>query len=370
MRYILFLCLLVFLSCNNQSNQSTNSAKEEFKAKRGVNISHWLSQSRVRGEERAAYFTEEDVKFIASIGYDHIRLPIDEEQMWDEEGNKETEAFHLLHNALGWAKKQKLDVIVDLHIIRSHYFNSDDNTLWTDPKEQEKFNDLWRDLSGEFKKYPITDVAYELMNEAVADDPEDWNRLVANAITAVRKTEPERIIVVGSNMWQHYDTFHQLKVPDDPNLILSFHFYKPFLLTHYKTRWNDIRFYEGPVHYPGMTVHDEDITPELQEYLNNEPNRNRDFTIETIREMFQEPIRVAMDKGLPLYCGEFGCYPTVQEEDLLRWYEDMIMVLEECDIGWANWDYKGGFGIADSKTREPKKELIKTLLGEEAILGL
>ncbi len=220
------------------------------------------------------------------------------------------------------------------------------------------------------KKYPVTDVAYELMNEAVADDPEDWNKLVANAIAAVRETEPERIIVVGSNRWQHYDTFHQLKIPDDPNIILSFHFYNPFLLTHHTAGWTNIKFYEGPVHYPGKSVLDKDITSELQEYLDSDPGRNRDFSIETMREMFLEPLTMAKEKGLPLYCGEFGCLPVVPEKDRLQWYADMIQVLEENDIGWANWDYKGGFGIADRRTREPKKELIKTLLGEEAILGL
>jgi len=371
MRNLIFLILTVFFSSSTQIKNESTFVKDKFTAKKGVNISHWLSQSSLRGTERAEFITEEDFEFIASLGYDHVRLPIDEVQIWDEEGNKETEAFRLLHNALGWASKYKLDVIVDLHIIRSHYFNNlEAITLWKDPVEQEKFCDLWRDLSSELKGYPLTEVAYELMNEAVADDPEDWNKLIAKAIAAVRETEPERIIVVGSNEWQHWDTFHQLKVPDDPNLILSFHFYKPFLLTHHTARWTDIKFFEGPVHYPGWTVKKEDITPELQEYIDKEPHRYRNFTIETMREMFQEPLTLAKEKGLPLYCGEFGCLPVVPEKDRLQWYADMIEVLEENDIGWANWDYKGGFGIADRRTREPRKKLIKTLLGKKAIRDL
>ena len=49
----------------------------------------------------------------------------------------------------------------------------------------------------------------------------------------IREREPHRKIVVGSNMWQHVDTFHQLKVPDDQDIILSFHFYRPHIFTHY-----------------------------------------------------------------------------------------------------------------------------------------
>ena len=47
---------------------------KEFEVKRGVNISHWLSQSEDRGKVRAKKFTREDVKFIAEAGFDHIRI--------------------------------------------------------------------------------------------------------------------------------------------------------------------------------------------------------------------------------------------------------------------------------------------------------
>jgi endoglucanase len=29
------------------------------------------------------------------------------------------------------------------------------------------------------------------------------------------------------------------------------------------------------------------------------------------------------------------------------WYRDMISVFAEHGIAWANWDYKGGFGLVD-----------------------
>mgnify|MGYP007105739987 CR=1 FL=1 len=41
--------------------------KNNFSVKRGVNISHWLSQSNVRGENRAVFFTEADVKFLSDL---------------------------------------------------------------------------------------------------------------------------------------------------------------------------------------------------------------------------------------------------------------------------------------------------------------
>ena len=59
---------------------------------------------------------------IKELGFDHIRLPIDEVQFWDEQGNRLDEAWQLMTNALDWAVKHNLRVIVDLHTLRSHSF--------------------------------------------------------------------------------------------------------------------------------------------------------------------------------------------------------------------------------------------------------
>ena len=55
--------------------------------------------------------------------------------------------------------------------------------------------------------------------------------------------------------------------------------------------------------------------------------------------------RRARELGLQLYCGEFGCLPHVERADRLKYYEDIVSVFEENNIGWCNWEYKGDFGI-------------------------
>src|SRR5262245_16739759 len=107
------LCVLLF-SPSLITWPDGNNVANEFVFKRGTNISHWLSQSSARGEQRKNYFTEKDVKYLASIGFDHIRIPVDEEQMWKEDGTKDAEAFSLLKQALDWCSKYKLDAVVDL----------------------------------------------------------------------------------------------------------------------------------------------------------------------------------------------------------------------------------------------------------------
>ncbi len=335
--------------------------KEVFSVKRGVNISHWLSQSNRRGEARRAWFTEKDVQFLAGLGLDHLRIPIDEEQMWDEQGNQEPEAFELLNNALDWCERYHLRAIVDLHILRSHHFNEAEKPLWTQPEAQERFFQCWRELSAALKNRPLHMVAYELMNEPVADDPEDWNKLVAKATAVVRENEPERVIVIGSNRWQSADTFDQLRVPEgDRNILLSFHMYEPFALTHHQASWTNIRDYTGPVHYPGITVREEDLQAFPAEIQAIMKPHVRHFDRQSIVELIQKPLALAKKTGLALYCGEWGCLPTVPPEDRLAWYRDARSVFEEHGIGWANWDYKGSFGIVDQEGN-PKNDLIEVL---------
>ena len=345
------------------SSPTWAAEQDGFAIRRGVNVSHWLSQSGRRGQERREFFREKDVEYIASLGYDHIRLPVDEEQLWDEAGDKEAEAFALLHKGIGWAKEYDLRVVVDLHILRSHHFNAQEKPLWTDPKAQEKFLSLWRDLSAELRQYPVDLVAYELMNEPVADDPEAWNRLVARVVAVIRENEPDRKIVIGSNRWQSVPTFDELRIPKgDRNIILSFHFYIPMLITHYQAGWTSVGRYKGPVDYPGRLVAPDEIETLDEGVARTVRNNNGVYNRERLEELLAKPLKKAEQLDLPLYCGEWGAYSRAPEGPRMRWYRDVRANLEKHGIAWANWDYKGGFGIV-GRDGEPNEDLIEALLG-------
>jgi endoglucanase len=333
---------------------------DPFPLRRGTNISHWLSQSKVRGAARRAYFQRQDAAFLAGLGLDHLRIPVDEEQLFTEAGQPEPEAFELLNSALDWCDEFSLRAVVDLHILRSHHFNAKEKPLWTKPEAQEGFFECWRRISGQIGRRSPLKVAYELMNEPVADDPEQWNVLVDKACQAVRKLEPERRIVIGSNKWQSYDTLHQLRVPaEDRNIILSFHYYHPMVLTHYQAGWTKVGEYKGPIAYPGRLVPEEQLNaqpPDLKRALS--PERIV-FDRKNMIEMIAKPLEVARKLNLPLYCGEWGCIDKAPMAPRVRWYEDMRAVLEENQIGWATWDYKGGFGLV--KNGQPVTPVIRAL---------
>ena len=353
--------ILTYLPAN--SLVKDDSGKKSFIIKKGVNVSHWLSQTEIRGEERAAYVTEKDFIKIAELGFDHVRIPIDEEQFWDEDGKKEEDAFELLHNAIKWSMANNLKVIVDLHILRSHHFNIADNRqLWDDPSLQEEFIGFWKQLSDELEDYPLDFIAYELLNEAVSDNPDDWNNLLKKAYAEVRKLEPDRVIVIGSNRYQIVETFEDLKVPaGDPNIILSFHYYNPMLLTHYKAPWTGVYGYEGEVSYPGYTIDKKTWDALDNSYRQKNSAYYKYYDKEVMEKDILKAVKVARANSLPLYCGEFGCFPSTPVELRAKLYKDLIEIFNKHNIAWSHWNYKNDFPLV-TEDLEPISELVNALL--------
>ena len=357
----------------------TTDGVNNFRIKRGTNVSHWQSQSEARGDARRLHIQEDDFERLAQLGFDFVRIPIDEQQFWDEEGNKLPEAWDLLTKALDQARKHNLRAIVDLHIIRSHYFNAvneggeDTNTLFTSEKSQQDLINLWQQLSEVLHEYSNDWVAYEFMNEPVADDHEQWNRLIAKVHKALREIEPQRTLVIGSNRWQGYETMKYLRVPEgDKNIILSFHYYNPMLLTHYGAWWTPIGQYKGKVNYPGILVSKEDYeaqTPEVKKLLEQDGYLTQVWDINKIREDFKDAIAVAKKYDLQLFCGEWGVYEPVDRELAYRWTRDMLTVFDEFGIAWTTWCYDADFGFWDQQRHTYKDRPLVELLMEGKALG-
>ena len=327
------IAMALFLStaCFAQAGKVNN-----FRIKRGTNVSHWLSQSEQRGEARRLHIQEDDFARLEELGFDFVRIPIDEVQFWDEKGNKLPEAWDLLNNALDWSRKHNLRAIVDLHIIRSHYFNAVNeadqaaNTLFTSEKAQQDLINLWYQLSDFLKNRSCDWVAYEFMNEPV----------------------------------QGHETMKYLKVPEgDKNIVLSFHYYNPMLLTHYGAWWTPLGKYKGKVHYPGVLVSKEDfeaapdeIKADLKQYT------EQVWDINTIRAQFKDAIEAAKKYDLQLFCGEWGVYEPVDRELAYNWTRDVLTVFDEFNIAWTTWCYDADFGFWDQQRHSFKDYPLVELL--------
>ncbi|HNY30766.1 MAG TPA: cellulase family glycosylhydrolase [Fibrobacteria bacterium] len=317
---------------------------------RGVNLSHWLSQSDRRGKARREWTTREDLARIRSMGFDHVRLPLDEEQLWMPDGTREAEAWDLLEDALDWAGMEGLAVVCDLHVLRSHHFNQTSvPALYADPSELNRFCQMWRELAVVLGARRPDMVALEILNEAVARQDEDWNRVSTAAWRAIRETAPGHTIVLGSNWYCMCKTFPQLAVPDDPNLILTFHFYNPMFITHFQAEWTPQGAWKGGISYPGY--HWPQGVPEGLDADLAERMRKANETAwgpQAMLDEIQDPLAKAAVTGHGLYCGEFGVIKDAPPAIRNAWLSDAVSCFESHGIGWAMWDWKGIFGVVDA----------------------
>jgi len=377
LHHILLLLAFLAMSAPIVSAEPASSPQNPagFAIKRGINISHWLSQD-FGWAPREKWFTEKDVRFIAKQGFDHIRLPVDEKELWSADGRPIESEFKRLVTAIDWCQKAGLRVIVDLHTLNSHHFNAANEglkiTLWSNPAEQEHLLALWRDLAAHLRHFPVDFLAYEVLNEPVADNPDDWNKLFAKCYAMLRKDEPNRVFVFGANRWQMPENVPFLKVPEgDKNNILSFHTYVPMLFTHYKADWVPTKVYTGPVNYPGPIVDKATFEHLAKAYdanvLNQIGNASENWGPARLRQEYEPAFRRAKELGLQLYCGEFGCLPTVPRAARLAYYRDVVGIYEAEGIAYANWEYKGDFGIYEwlglkDLCGKPDKELIQILV--------
>jgi endoglucanase len=322
----------------------------DFKIAKGVNIGNWLSQSWVMGEQRAKIFTEEDIELLAANGFDHIRLPVDEAQLFNADMTLNGSTVDLIHKTIDGCIGHGLKVIFDLHILRSFHFLDNDAPLWKSPEEQDKLVNMWRDIQGILCGYPVTSVAYEILNEAVAPTDEQWSELMLRVVSMIRETEKDRVIVLGANMQNQVGHVKNIIVPEgDKNIILSFHFYEPLLITHYQASWTPLRdlHFIAPMQYPGQLIPD-DVYDALNDGEKAAVEQyNHSYDKEWMRRMWQEAVDYAKAKDLTLYLGEFGCLVNCGEEVRLAWLKDVVDLCRELGIPYSLWEYNSQFGFAD-----------------------
>ncbi len=362
----LLLILLLFIAPPSFSAPKADKGKAKpvattpFDYHKGINISTWLSHVHSKpGKQRREYFTRADFQQLVDMGFDHFRLPVDEKQLFDVNGARIEETFELIHNAINWCKETSTRIILDFHMFREK-----ESYIWTHPKEQERLIGLWKKLSAEFGKYPNTLLAYEIFNEPRVPDDQLWNEWSTRLINTLRKKEPERIIFLASNRTNSVSTFGSLTFPpNDPNIILSFHFYYPYLLTHYKANFfSRLKDIDIEITYPGRIISDsvrQSITDE--EWRKIEAYQGV-YDRETLLKRILPAIEKARASGLRIHCGEFGCNFLYPDWDLqYRWTQDMVSIFREYDIPYTWWGYRASFGIFDNNRRIKDQRIVDVL---------
>ena len=276
------------------------------------------------------FFTEEDVKYIRSLGATVVRLPLNYRHFESDARPFEylEEGFLRLDQAVEWCARHGLYVILDLHACPGwqntdwHSDNASRHSLfWTHPHFQERFVALWQQFAGRYQGNPAI-AGYNLMNEPVTNTPfgrfssvynPNWeviNRIYRRTVEAVRAIDAEHIIFLEGDYYSQ--RFAGFEPPFAPNLVYSSHNY------------NHAGF--GPGRYPGVI-------------------KGVDWNLDMQRKVIgeSEGLQWTRKQNVPLWVGEFGAAYNGPAEEIpyrLRAMDDQLTAYDENRLHWTTWTYK------------------------------
>jgi endoglucanase len=341
-RLLLPLLCLVCLGTITAVHAATDPV---YTFKKGVNISHWLSQNGEHMTYGAPWFGESDVDWISKQGFDHIRLPVDFRECLAPDGSLDEATLKPIENAIRWARTRGLGVVLDAHFLPGADFNSvgGDNRAYTDAAVQEKAANVWRQMARHFAGEGPS-VRFEILNEPVAKENTDLNPFMAHMLAAIRESNPTRIVYVTSNKWSSFHTIGDVVLPDDPNIALTIHFYEPLIFTHQRASWAGYKDTLPAVTFPGTVP---DLTGYTLPTYHSNFHAGDVINADQIGETFSKVSAWLADHApkIEVYLGEFGVYDPAGADSKRRWIETVRKDAETRGWGWAVWDYNAGFGV-------------------------
>lgn len=357
---ILLLSPLCLLRAGSNQLNEVMTDYTVFPIQRGINISNCFEEDVISIDKLENNFPKDILINLRTHGLDHVRIPISERNILDENLSPIDSTMSLLHERISFCHRIGLKTILDLHISRVHRFGNNSNMLFTDSLARIHFMKVWLALENEFCKEPTDSLAYECLNEPAApttNHHQMWNDIIAEWIRLIRRKEPNRILFVGFNRGNQLWTSSFLKVPKDHNLVLTFHYYQPSPLTHYKAVWTAYKNFNGNVNYPGQLFTNREVMSMtdstkiiFRDYINQTFDKSR------IAKDLSEAVKVANRLGLQLNCSEFGCRRPAPDSSRFSWLDDMVSTFKELNISYTLWGLNGsGFGIWKNQTTLDKK---------------
>ena len=320
--------------------------------KRGINVSHWFSQNAptYSNDHLETEVTADDIALIARLGFDNVRLSIDAaplgQAMFGYGRGPSAEFLSHLDAAVDNLLAKGLAVQIDLHPEENYK-----QSLKTDNQSVDRMVMLWRGLAARYANRDPERVFFEIMNEPEVSDPYRWAGIQARVAAAIREVAPRQTIIATGPNYSNIEDLLTLEPLPDGNVIYNFHFYDPHTFTHQGATWAVPWWsYTHSLPYPATES-------SMQELLKQVPDAAGRYQLEDywlghwdahrIRLMIDAAAAWGKANKVPLICNEFGAYRRVTDPASRNaWIHDVRSALEADGIGWAMWDFHGGFDVA------------------------
>ncbi|HEY1465109.1 MAG TPA: glycoside hydrolase family 5 protein [Terriglobales bacterium] len=347
---VTFLFLFIASFAFSQNNDLAQRRAEHLR--HGINASGWYAQVSEKDgytpEHLKTFITAEDIALIKSSGFDHVRLSINPEPLFNSREPHLIPATYLgyLDGAVKMILDQGLSVVIDIHP------EEDFKAKLKEDPFVEQFADFWRALAQHYSTLDADRVFFEIMNEPEVNDKYRWFGIEAKVAAAIREGAPNNTIIAAGARWSGVDELVFMDLLRDPNVIYNFHFYEPYEFTHQGATWGsyywhwlrDVKYPSTPesAEKSAALIPDEDAADRLAVIRFGYDHWNAariDAEINQVAEW-------AKRHNVPMVCNEFGAFRRYSNpNDRAAWISDVRNSLEHHGIGWAMWDYNGSFGV-------------------------
>ncbi|MBI4557772.1 MAG: glycoside hydrolase family 5 protein [Candidatus Hydrogenedentes bacterium] len=299
---------------------------------RGINLGNAMEMPRGRPLWEPQ---PEHLDLIKAAGFNSIRIPI----RWSEYAATDAPFaidpawFTGVDTLVNAALDRKLAVVINVH----HF-----NELMADPVGQhQRFLAIWNGIAEHYREFG-PDLFFELLNEPHGKlRPQLWNELLSESLAVVRRSNPNRAVIVGTAPWGGVRGLKDLVMPEgDRNLILTVHYYEPYHFTHQGASWAN----KGADAWLGTT-------------WDGTRNEQR-----AIRADFDQVAAWAKEHRRPVYLGEFGAYNKADMESRARWTDFVAREAEKRGMSWAYWEACSGYGAYDPKAGAWREPLLRALM--------
>jgi endoglucanase len=351
-RSSVFVFLFLFATSSAFSQSADLAQHRAERLRHGINASGWYAQVYEKDgytpEHLKTFITAEDIVLMKSSGFDHIRLSINPEPLFNSREPHLIPPTYLgyLDGAVKMILSQGLSVVIDIQP------EEDFKQQLKEDQFVEQFADFWRALAKHYSTLDVDRVFFEIMNEPEVNDKYRWFGIEARVAAAIREGAPNNTIIAAGGRWSSMDELVFMDLLRDPNVIYNFHFYEPYEFTHQGATWGSYYWHwlRG-VRYPSTPesaeksaalIPDEDAADRLTVIRFGYDHWNAariDAEINQVAEW-------AKRHNVPMVCNEFGVFRQYSNpSDRAAWISDVRTSLERHGMGWAMWDYNGSFGL-------------------------
>ena len=336
---------------------------------KGVNLGGWLSQGSLDISHLDSFIKEEDIKRIKDMGCDHLRLPVDFENIYDEKKECDNPVgYKYIDLCIEWCKKYGLNVVLDLHKAPGYIFDDFEYSagFFTNEKLMGLFLDIWDRLSKRYAKYSDM-MMFEMLNEVTSFDViNEWNDLALRCIKVIRKNAPKVKILYGGVGYSSVKAVKFIPAPYDENIVFNVHCYEPMAFTHQGAYWVDKMPTDFRIGYPVDAAKYKEICKIVPSLVNgtlgDADNALKMLENNFFINLFKECVDCAEKYNVGLYCGEYGVIDRADPKSSLIWIKHINQAFEYYGIARAIWSYKKmDFGIIDDHYKDIYDELIKYL---------